>query len=310
MTAPPPSPDPSPAFARRTVYLMLVLVMLLWSGNSIVARAIRADVPPFTLAFLRWAGAALIALPLAWRSTRADAVQLGKGWPMILLLGLLGVGAFNAFFYSGLQFTTASNSLLIQAAIPALVLALQYLLFRERPRLAQVAGCLIAAAGVIVIIFRADPAALLAMRFNAGDLLILCAVIVWALYTVLLRLRPPVKGLTFLGTTIVIGALALLPFAAVELRSHAILVGPAMLAGVGYVILFPSIVAYFLFNLAVEQIGAGDAGQVINLQPLFGALLAILLLGEPFHGWHVAGTALILAGIAIPLLLRGPARER
>lgn len=290
--------------SRRTVYLMLVLVMLLWSGNSIVARAVHADVPPFTLAFLRWTGASLVALPFVWRTIRADRAAISRHWPMILLLGALGVGSFNAFMYSGLQYTTATNSLLIQAAIPALVLLFDFAIFRTRPRLAQIIGCILAAAGVAAIIFKADLAVLTSLSFNHGDALIFCAVILWSLYTVLLRLRPPVNGLTFLGLTILIGAIAMFPFSMVELRSHTIHVTPGVLAAIAYVAILPSLVAYFMFNKAVETIGAGDAGQAINLQPLFGALLALLILGEPMHGYHVIGMVLILVGIGIPLFTR------
>jgi drug/metabolite transporter (DMT)-like permease len=286
--------------SRRNVYLMLMLVMLLWSGNSIVARAIHEDVPPFTLAFMRWAGASLIVLPIAWRHISADRAAIRARWGVILLLGMVGVGSFNAFMYSGLQYTTAANSLLVQAVIPALVLLFDFLLFRTHPRLAQIAGCIIAAAGVYIIIFRADPAAMAAMHFNHGDALVLIAVVLWSLYTVLLRIRPAINGMSFLALTIFIGAFAMAPFAANELQTRVVHFTPAVIGGIAYVTLFPSLIAYFMFNLAVEKIGAGDAGQVINLQPLFGALLASLILGEPMHLYHVGGMVMIMIGIAIP----------
>jgi len=290
--------------SRRAVYLMLALVMLFWSGNSVVARALRNDVPPFTLAFWRWGGAFLLALPFCWRLIVADRAIIRAHWPIILLLGMLGMGAFNAFFYSGLQYTTASNSLLIQAAVPALVLALDALIFRSRPLFVQIAGVLIAAAGVVAIILKGDPAVLATLTFNRGDALILCAVIVWALYTVLLRLRPPMHGMSFVGVTIAVGAIAMMGFSIAELQSHPVHLSLPVLAGVGYIILFPSLIAYFLYNLAVERIGAADVGQAVNLQPLFGALLASLVLAEPIHGYHMVGMALILIGIALPTAAR------
>jgi len=299
--------------SRRTVYLLLVLVMLLWSGNSIVARALREDVPPFTLAFLRWAGASLIVLPIAWRSIMADRPAIRQHWGVILLLGMVGVGSFNAFMYSGLQYTTAANSLLVQAAVPALVLLFDRLLFRTHPHLTQIAGCIIAAAGVAVIIFRGELAAITKLSFNRGDALVLCGVMMWSLYTVLLRIRPAINGMSFLALTILIGALAMAPFSAMELQTRSLHISPQVLAGIAYVTIFPSIIAYFLFNWAVGKIGAADAGQVINLQPLFGALLAALILGEPVHRYHMGGMALILIGIAIPLFrpsMRGATRER
>ncbi|MBN8832580.1 MAG: DMT family transporter [Sphingomonadales bacterium] len=282
---------------------MLVLVMLMWSGNSIVARAIHAEVPPFTLAFWRWAGASLIAVPLAWRHIMADRETIARRWPTILLLGLVGVGSFNAFMYSGLQYTTAANSLLVQAAIPALVLLFDFLLFRVAPRLAQIFGCILAAFGVLIIIFRGDPAAMASLHFNVGDLLVLCAVVLWSLYTVLLRTKPAIHGLSFLALTILIGTVVMAPFSVHELQSRDVILTPGVLAGIAYVSILPSVIAYFLYNLAVETIGAGDAGNVVNLQPLFGALLASLVLGEPIHGYHLFGMAVILAGIGIPLLL-------
>ncbi|MCW2391465.1 drug/metabolite transporter (DMT)-like permease [Sphingobium sp. B1D7B] len=290
--------------SRTIVYLMLVLVMLLWSGNSVVARAIHEEMPPFTLAFWRWSGATLIALPVAWRYLRQDWPVAKANWKIILFLGVIGVGCFNAFMYSGLQYTTAANSLLIQAAIPALVLLFDFLFFRNRPRAVQVAGVIMAAAGVLTIILQGNPSALFAMVFNRGDLLVLCAVTLWSLYTVFLRLRPKIHGLSFLAITAFIGVLCMAPLSAYELTHARVIMTPGVAAGVAYVILLPSLVAYFLFNLAVEQIGAGDAGQVINLQPVFGALLAALLLDEPLHGYHLAGMGLIFIGIALPFLRR------
>ena len=292
---------------RYAYLLMLVLVMLMWSGNSVVARAIHEDIPPFTLAFLRWTGAALIAIPLTWRYLRRDMPVAVAHWPIILLLGVVGVGSFNAFMYSGLQYTTAANSLLVQAAIPALVLLFNFLLFKEHPRRTQIIGVIVAALGVGMIIFQGNFAVLLSMDFNRGDVLVLFAVMLWAIYTVLLRLRPAINGLSFLTLTIVIGALCMAPFAAWELREESMNFTSAVIWGIAYVTIFPSLLAYFLFNTAVDQLGAGDAGQVINLQPVFGALLAALLLSEPIHSYHLVGMALILLGIAIPFLGR---RER
>jgi drug/metabolite transporter (DMT)-like permease len=288
--------------SRRRVYLMLVLVMLLWSGNSIVGRAIHEDVPPFTLAFWRWTIASMIVLPICWRHIAADRALIRQRWPTILLLGLIGVGTFNAFMYSGLQYTTAANSLLVQAAIPALVLLFDLLIFRTLPRVAQVAGCIIAAIGVIIIVFRADPAALARLDFNQGDALVLCAVLLWSLYTVLLRIRPAINSLSFLALTILVGAVVMAPFSFYELQSRDVHLSASVIAGIVYVSTLPSIVGYFLFNKAAEEIGAGDAGQVINLQPLFGALLAAPLLGEPLHAYHLAGMLFILIGIGIPML--------
>lgn len=287
--------------AHGRVYTMLVIVMLLWAGNSIVARAIHTEVPPFTLAFCRWAGALLLLMPFAGPKIVAERAVLLRHWRSILLLGVVGVASFNAFLYSGLRYTTATNGLLIQALIPALVLLFDLLLFRAHPRPLQVAGVLIAAVGVLVIVFRGDLMAFATLRFGLGDALVLCAVVAWSLYTALLRKRPPVNPLAFLALTFCVGVVGMLPFAIIEWQTQAVVLNAGSLGGIAYVAVLPSVVAYFLYNKAVGEIGAGAAGQMVSLQPLFGALLSAPILREPLHSYHLAGMLLILLGIVVPL---------
>ena len=144
--------------------------MLLWAGNSIVGRAVRFDVPPFTLAFLRWLGATLVLMPFAIGPLRRDWRALLGGWKIVLLLGVLGIGAFNALLYSGLRHTTATNALLLQAAIPAAVMLLDRVLFGVRSAGWQMVGVTFSILGVVAIVFEGDPAS--AMRLQAS---IVCA---------------------------------------------------------------------------------------------------------------------------------------
>ncbi|PCD03682.1 permease [Sphingomonas spermidinifaciens] len=294
-------PAPFPARA----YAMLGVVMLLWAGNSIVGRAIRDDVAPLTLALLRWSGALAIVLPFAWASLRKDRAAIAVHWRMLLLLGLLGVAAFNALLYSGLATTTASNALLLQAGVPALVLIVDRLGFGIRAKPIEMLAVAIGSAGVALIVFRADLKALLAFHLNPGDAMILASVAVWALYTSLLRRRPPIAPASFLAITFAIGVAAMLPAAATEWAAgRGIEWSSRAWMGVGYVAVFPSTIAYALYNRAVTMVGPASAGRTIALLPLFGALLAALLLGETLHPHHAIGMALILAGIALPLARR------
>lgn len=283
---------------------MLGVVMVLWAGNSIVGRAVHNAVPPFTLAFVRWVGALAIVTPLAGRTAWAERAEILKAWKPILLLGLVGVASFNAFLYLGLHHTTATNGLLLQALIPALVLLFGFLIFRDRASRYQLAGVLLSTLGVAVIVFRGDPGAILSLSFGFGDGIVLCGVVAWALYTALLRIRPAIHPMSFLLVTFTIGAVAMAPLAASEWRQIAqIPATPLVFGAFAYVAILPSVAAYFLYNRAVDLIGAGAAGQTISLMPLFGALLAALLLGEELHTYHLAGMALILGGIAAAALL-------
>lgn len=297
------SESPSAPRGAAAAYAMLAVVMALWAGNSIIGRAVRDLIPPFSLAFLRWAGALIVLAPFVLRRVVAERREILAAWRPILLLGVLGVACFNAFLYSGLRQTTATNALLLQAAIPALVLLFNLAFFRARPGWTAVVGVSLSMAGVVLIVLRGDLGALGSTTLNLGDLLVLGGVLCWAAYTALLKLRPALHPLSFLTATFVIGAVAMAPFAAGEwLRGERIHWASEALLAIAYVAVLPSVVAYSLFNAAVARLGAGPAGQAINLMPVFGAVLAAALLGESLHAYHYVGMALVLGGLALPAL--------
>jgi drug/metabolite transporter (DMT)-like permease len=279
---------------------MLVVVMLLWAGNSIVGRAIHGQVPPLTLAWFRWTGALLVMLPFVWRDLIANLPAVRAAWKRILILGLLGVASFNAFLYTALEHMPATNSLLLQAAIPALVLLFDRLFFGLRATPRAILAVLVSTLGVLLVVLHGDLLALFDLRLGYGEILMLIAVTAWALYTSLLRERPDVSQLSFLAVTFAIGVVAMTPLAIGEaLVGRHILWSPGTIAAILYVALFPSLIAYLLFNMAVATLGAARTGQASTLLPLFGALLAAGFLGEKLHGYHAAGMVLILIGILL-----------
>ena len=288
---------------QARAFALLGLVMIFWAGNSIVGRAVRFDVPPLTLAFVRWTGALLVLAPFAVRHIRRDWVEIVKGWKAILLLGLLGIGAFNALLYSGLRYTEATNALLLQSAVPALVVILDRLIFGVRSTWLERFGVAASIVGVLVVVFEGDPARALRLHFGPGDILVLASVVVWAFYTVFLRLRPPISAVSFVATTFAIGVVTMGPLSAWELASGQDVHFSAGVAGAFlYVALFPSLISYFIYNHATRVVGAARAGQSITMMPIFGAFLSALLLGEALHGYHFVGMVLILAGIALGVL--------
>lgn len=287
---------PARSAALRS-YGALGLTMLFWAGNAVVGRAVRNEIPPFTLAFGRWSLALALVLPFAIRPLIADWPVARRRWRPILFLGLVGVAAFNAFLYSGLHHSTASNGLLLQALIPAIVLLIGVVLFKDRVSPGSIAGVLLSTAGVAIIVFEGDLSRILGLALGTGEGLILCGCIAWAIYTACLRLRPAIQPVSFIVLTFAIGAAAMAPLATVELERAAIAWRPGVVAAFAYVAIFPSLLAYFLYNGAVARIGAAAAGQTISLMPLFGAVLAAQLLDEPLHPFHAAGMAMILGGI-------------
>jgi len=281
-------------------YLLLTMTALFWAGNSIVGRAARDLVPPAALSFWRWTIALALLLPLAWPHLKRDWPALRARWPVMLILGALGIGAFNTLLYTGLQTTTALNSMLIQSAQPALILIVGALVMRDRTSARQIAGVAVSLAGVLIIIGRGDPGLLLALRLNGGDAIIAVAVLLWALYSVLLRRRPAVHPLSFLAASIMVGLMVIMPVYATEIWSGRLIVpatGSAL--AIAYVSIFPSFLAYLFFNRSVELIGSAATGQYMNIMPLMGAGLAMLFLGEVLHLFHISGLALIVAGILV-----------
>lgn len=253
--------------------------------------------PPIGLAFWRWFLAFLIVLPFAVRPLMIDAHALKAHWISVVILGLLGISTFNACLYIGLHSTQAINSGLLQAVMPMLIIGFMAGL-GERPTARQVIGIIVALGGVIVMLFRGDPALLAQFSLNRGDVWISFGVVVYALYSVALRWRPMLNPLSFIAATFAVGWISMLPLYVFEtLNGHPVTVSHTNLAAIAYVAIFPSLIAYLCFNRGVELLGASRAGIALYLVPMMVSLLAILLLGEAFHLYHAIGMVLILGGV-------------
>ncbi|WGZ95891.1 MAG: DMT family transporter [Candidatus Thiothrix putei] len=286
---------------RFSPYLLLVLTILFWAGNFNLARAIHADVPPLGLSFWRWAVAALILLPFAWGSMRAALPVAREHWRLVLALAVLGIAGFNSLVYVGLQTTTATNGVLLQSVTPITMILLAGLVLHEKSTLAQWLGIGVSLVGVLVIITKADWQVLQQLAFNRGDMWIVLATLDWSLYTVLLRKLPDgLKGLPILGFTVSLGALVILPLYVYESVTFQTMPFTAVsVASVAYVAVFPSLLSYMFWNHATQKLGVNRTGQFSHLMPVFGILLATLLLGERLQFYHAIGMILVAAGILL-----------
>jgi drug/metabolite transporter (DMT)-like permease len=286
---------------RDQPYLLLALTSLFWAGNAIVGRAVVHEIPPVALAQMRWTFAFLILLPFAWTKLRGDLPVIRRTIGVILLLSLTGIATFNTLLYWSLQHTTAINATLMQSSGPLLIGLASWVLFRDPLTRLQMAGIVISLSGVAVIVSQGEFARLVGMSLNIGDVMVVVAMAAYAVYSTLLRKRPAIAPLSFVTITMGIGALMLVPLTIAEHMSGRS-VAPLDLAGYGaivYVAIFPSILSYIFFNRGVELIGANRAGPFFHLIPLFGVVLAFLVLGERPALYHLAGAALILGGVAL-----------
>jgi len=280
-------------------YLLLTLTALFWSGNMVLGRGIRADVPPMALAFWRWAIAFLLVLPLALPHFKAQWPLLKKGWRPLLILGLLGVGGYNTFAYLALQTTTATNAVLLNSFIPVATIAISWAFLGKRLTPLAAIGVLVSLLGALTIVARGELAVLRHLNLNVGDLWMLGAVAVWAIYTVGLAWRPAgVHPMLMLAAFTLVGLCALFPAYLAEIgQGRTINVHAGSLLSLAYVGIFPSFVGYIFYNRGVAEVGANKASLFIHLMPVFGTLLSVIFLGEIPHAYHYAGIALIFSGI-------------
>jgi drug/metabolite transporter (DMT)-like permease len=281
-------------------YLLLILAALFWSGNFVLGRAVRADVPPIGLAFWRWCGGSILVLGFAWPYLKRDWGLIWQHWKIILLLSVLGVATFNTLVYTGLQYTTAINALLMQSAMPVLIVLMSYFFFGETVTAIQGVGIMLSLMGVLTIIGQGRLEVLTSLSLNRGDLLVFIAVALYAAYSALLRRRPSIHPLSFIAATFIAGTVILLPFYLWENGTGRVMsIDGVTLLTVGYVAIFPSILAYLCYNRGVELAGANRAGLFVHLMPVFGSIMAILLLSERFGWFHGVGIMLILGGILL-----------
>ena len=302
MTNPAPAaPSFHPArWLNNQPYLLLTLTSLFWAGNIVLARHVAGHVPPLTLSCIRWIGTFLILLPLAWPHLKRDWPVLRVHLPLLVFLSAIGFAFNNAISYWAMQYTQALNALLIQSAGPLFVALWSLVLFGTRLTGAQLAGITISLAGVLTIILRGDFSALASISFNKGDLMFASSLVSFGLYSALMPRRPVTHPLSLISFTTCCGALLLLPFSIWEFSTGATLKFDMLsMATLGYVLIFPSTLAYLFFNRGLALIGPNRAAPFFHLVPVFGSAMAILLLGEQLRLFHLVGYALVLAGVVI-----------
>lgn len=281
-------------------YALLALTTLFWAGNSIAGKLAVGHVSPMVLVVIRWGGV-MVALYLFNRK------RIAADWPTIrprlgylLFLGALGFTGFSVALYYALIYTTAINSSILQGGTPLFVFGASFIMFSSRISLKQALGFAISFVGVIVIAVRGELGNLLALGINFGDALMLIAIIAYGVYTAALRSKPQMHWTSLMCVLCLGATLAAVPMLGVEMAQGATLLPDLRgWAAIAYIVVFPSLVAQVFYIKAVEMIGANRAGLFINLLPIWGALLAVSLLGEAFHPYHAMALALILAGIGL-----------
>ncbi|MEP3048716.1 MAG: DMT family transporter [Roseibium sp.] len=284
--------------AYGNAILLLVLTTLLWGGNTVAGRLAAGEVSPMVVVFLRWLIVASVLIPLLWPRIRSEWPLMRPAFGRMILMAVFGFVSFNTLFYIAAADTTAVNLGIIQGSMPILVLVGSVIAFGTKVRTLQVVGILATLIGVTLIAAQGSLDVLLSLKVNPGDSIMLIACVLYSGYTLALRNRPQVSGLVFFAVLAGISVFASLPGLAYEIATDTAL-WPDMKGWliVLYIALGPSCLSQIFFMRGVELIGPTRSGVFINLVPIFAAVLAVMILGEPFEWHHGLALVLVLGGI-------------
>lgn len=281
-------------------YFYLVVTTLLWGGNTAFGKLAVGHVSPMLLNFSRWTVAFALITAISLPQLREDWPQIRRHWLLLLAYGAVGYTAFNGFLYTALQYTSAVNAAIEQGGIPVLIFVLNFVLFRIAVSSVQIIGFLISFCGVALTASHGDLSTLASLTLNYGDALLLLAVLAYAIYTIALRWKPPIHWKSLMAASALGGALSAVPLVGWESATGGLILPDALgLAIILYASLLPSLISQILYIRGVEIIGANRAGLFINLVPVFGTLLSVLLIGEQLEVFHLVALLLVLGGIAI-----------
>jgi len=281
-------------------YLVLIIATLCWGGNAVAGKMAVGHVSPMVLTFLRWTLAVAIIAAISLPYLVRDWPIVKKRLPYFFVLGAVGYTCFNATLYTALRYTSAINVAVIQAGIPMVIFAMNFALFRTQVLIGQIVGFFLTIAGIALLASHGDLLSLINLEMNIGDAIMLLAVLSYAVYTVILRWKPAVDWRTLMAVPAAAAMITSVPLMVWEMHENTAVWPDAK----GWVItvytaVFPSLVAQIFFILGVERIGPNRAGLFINLIPVFGTLLSVLVIGEVLHPYQVIALLLALSGIAV-----------
>lgn len=283
---------------NRTAYILLLLTTLFWGGNAVAGKLAVGHVSPMLLNTARWGLALVILCIIGWPRLIADWPTVRQRTAYLLVLGAIGFTGYNAALYSALPHTSAVNASIENAGIPMAIFLANFLAFRLRPTSAQIVGFVVSLFGVALTASHGDLSRLLALDLNLGDVLVLVAVVAYASYAVALRVKPQIHWQSLMIMLALGAFLSSIPLLAAEAYGGGMIPPDARgWAVILYTTIFASILSQIFFVRAVELIGSNRAGLFVNLMPVFGTLLAVMLLREEFHLYHAIALALVLGGI-------------
>lgn len=288
-------------------YILVVLAVLFWSGNFIFGRYISSDIHPLQLAFYRWFFVLLLLMPYVLMRYKNIWMQFKKHYVIITFQAAFGIAGFNTFLYYGLQTTTATNALLINSSIPMIIIVLSAFILKSKITKIQLTGIVLSTLGVIYLVLKGQINNIIEFEFTHGDFWIILACFDWAFYSVLLKYKPKdLNAFEFFGLTTFIGTFILFIVFLISSQEFSLefIDKKEVFLSLSYMIIFPSILSFYFWNISTAKLTANITGQFAHLMPIFGAILAYYILGEVLHSYHFMGIILIGLGIYLSIFLK------
>ncbi|GEN46834.1 DMT family transporter [Alkalibacillus haloalkaliphilus] len=282
-------------------YVFLMITVIIFSGNLLVGKAI-SDLPPITITFFRCLIALLIVIPFAWKQLKWQNHVLFENWKPLLGFALTGIVTFNVLVYLALNYTSAINAGIVEASTPMFAVILGFFILKERLNKRQLFGIGLSFVGAVWVLSNGSINMLLSMQFNPGDLIMLLAILVWAVYSLVKQHNHKFPIYSSIVAMLSIAVVFLIPMMLVEWY----IVGYPFVQtdinhwlGLIYLGIFPSFIALMLWNLAVADIGPSLSSVFLNLLPVFTTIGAVLFLNETLLLAHVLGGLLVIVGVLL-----------
>lgn len=287
--------------------MLVALCVFFWSVNFVVGRYIKEEITPVELAFFRWLFVFVFISPVLVFRYKNILQSLRQNYIILAVLAILGIAMFNTVLYIALSLTTSTNALIINSTIPILILILSYFILRQNIAISQLFGIILSTFGVVFLILKADISNIFILEFNIGDIVVVFSSLIWALYSVLVKLRPKeLNDLEYFATIVALGLAILSPvylYQGYSISQEIAILEQNYLIFL-YLSIFPSILSYYLWHYGIAKIGATKTAQWTHLMPVFGISVASVFLGESMESYHIFGALLIAGGIYISLFYR------
>jgi drug/metabolite transporter (DMT)-like permease len=280
--------------SKYRIWFLLVICNLFWAGNYVFGKYVISEISPLWITFSRWTLAMFFLFPIAHYIERPVWSKVKKDWILLLGMGALGIIGYNLVLYSALEYTTATNAALVSALNPGFIVIFAMILYREKLSLMQAFGFLISLVGALIVLTNGELERIFKVQFNTGDLLMIGAVILWTFYSLMGR-RVSTPPITATAVSTGFSVLLMAPFAFAQ-GIDIVRIDSLAITGILYMILFPSLGSFVIWNLSVQKVGASKAGVFLNLIPVFTALISGML-GESVSGAQGIGGVLVFCGV-------------